>query len=379
MVYYVDPQSYSNLAVYDHSLITNMRETDVVFYCSVKYDHAPFSHTTVRSVFSYSDQPTATRKMMSYARSMLTILRDAWRERPDVIHIQWIRLWPVDYMLVLILHALGIRVIHTAHNVLPHNPRARDKQLFTLYYKAVDAIIVHSHRTKDELVAMAGVKEKVKVIHHGMLPATVDDKACSEKMNELRRTYRLTDKSVVFACMGSQNKYKGTEIVFQAWKESDVLKKDDCHLFVVGKNENIEYDIVEGITNVHIIKGHIPDIDFHAIMRLSSVILLPYLKISQSGVLFTALQTGVPVLVSDVGGLAEPLQVADVGWNIGAPEVDTLQQTMEHLAANPQLIAEKKNNTAAFDKVRQAYSWKDIAKETETLYHEEKKQTHTKK
>ena len=72
--------------------------------------------------------------------------------------------------------------------------------------------------------------------------------------------------------------------------------------------------------------------------------LLPYRRISQSGVLFTALQLGVPVLVSDVGGLTDPLRYGAVGWSIGEPSVQSLSDAMVYLAEHPTELSNCRKN-----------------------------------
>lgn len=368
MIYYVDPQSYQNLAVYDHSLLSNMAGADITYYANVRYDHLPLPNVKMRKVFSYSGCSNPLAKILSYTRSMVGILLDARRERPTVIHIQWIRFWPLDFLLVFLMHLLGIKVIHTAHNVLPHTRHAGDSTMYRLYYKAVDRIIVHSERTKRELDDLSGCAAKTCVIHHGVLASACDMDQCNRRMEELRQRHGLNSSTVVFACLGLQNKYKGTDMVFKAWKDSKVLCGSDSALLVVGKNENIDYSVVEGMSNVHIVNEKVPELDFNAYMRLSSVILLPYVKISQSGVLFSALQAGVPIMVTDVGGLAEPLKVARVGWNIGAPSVCHLQAAMEQLYTDRRQIDEIRQDYAAFESVRKAYDWSGISAQTMELY-----------
>lgn len=130
MIYYVDPQSYQNLAVYDHSLLSNMAGADITYYANVRYDHLPLPNVKMRKVFSYSGCSNPLAKILSYTRSMVGILLDARRERPTVIHIQWIRFWPLDFLLVFLMHLLGIKVIHTAHNVLPHTRHAGDSTMY---------------------------------------------------------------------------------------------------------------------------------------------------------------------------------------------------------------------------------------------------------
>lgn len=367
-VFYIDPQSYLNLSVYDYSLLKDMKDVEVTYYANIKYDCECPTGVTMRKVFQYSDCTSPLAKLLSYTKSMMRILMDARREKPDFIHIQWIRFWPLDYMILLVLHLLGIKVVYTAHNVLPHTRHFGDKTMFRLYYRAVDKIIVHSKRTKQEIIAMTGNARKTAIIHHGILNSKVDSTQCEERIRELRKEFCISDNTVVFSCLGLQNKYKGTDMVFRAWKASEKINKSNCVLLVVGKNENIDYSVIADRANVHIVDAKVSDLDFNAYLRLSSVVLLPYLNISQSGVLFSALQAGIPVLVTDVGGLAEPLEIANVGWNIGQPSLTHLQCAMEKLCSDKPRIDAIRNDTDSFEKVKKAYDWSEISEQTANLY-----------
>ncbi len=374
MIYYIDPTSYLNLAIYDHSLLSNIKGIDITYYANVRYDYLPIANVNMRKTFKYSGYKNPLAKVFSYTKSIMRILRDAKRERPDLVHIQWIRFWPLDYAVIFLLHLLGIKVIYTAHNVLPHTRHWGDCIMHRLYYKAVDKIIVHAERTKQEISALADCAEKVSVIPHGVLSTSCNLNDCERRIEELRQKHGINTDTVVFSCLGLQNKYKGTEMVFQTWRESEIIKRSDCALLVIGKNENVDYSMVNGMSNVHIVNEKVSEIDFHAYMRLSSVVLLPYISISQSGVLFSALQAEIPVLVTDVGGLADPLKIAPVGWNIGEPSLNNVRTAIEWLCANKQEIDKIKQDDTAFRKVRDAYDWSNISALTANLYNHTKSQ-----
>ena len=112
----------------------------------------------------------------------------------------------------------------------------------------------------------------------------------------------------------------------------------------------------------------ISDIDFQGYLHLSSLLLLPYRRISQSGVLLTAIGAGIPVLVSDVGGLTEPLSYGDVGWNIGAPTEENLARYMLHFVSHRTEIDIKRSNISDFEHLRQVYSWVTIGQRTSEFY-----------
>ncbi len=369
-IYYIDPQSANNTAIYDRSLLSGMTQTEVVYYNSVLYNIDPLERGETRCVFNYNICRNVLVKSVSYVRSLLAILRDARRERPDIVHIQWIRIWPIDMLFIFLLHLLKVKVVFTAHNILPHNEKSGDKFKFTRYYKALDAVIVHAERTRDEMAESLGIdKKKIFVKHHGIIDNSFDADLLKQRMSELRSELGIPADALVFSSMGLQNHYKGTDLIVKAW-EKDMFEREDCHLLVVGRNDGIDFSSIASHPRVHVVSGTVPFLDFEAYLRLSSVVLLPYRKISQSGVLFSAIQAGIPCLVADVGGLPEPLQFGNIGWNMGEATKDNLLSMMQRLSADIAATKSLAAHPEEFQKVCEAYSWPSIAAETEALYRE---------
>lgn len=76
-------------------------------------------------------------------------------------------------------------------------------------------------------------------------------------------------------------------------------------------------------------------------LRLSNVISLPYSKISQSGVLFSAIENDIPMIVSDVGGLSEPLSIGNIGWILDEPTANNLYKEIHSIEQKPKIIKDK--------------------------------------
>ena len=377
-VFYIDPQSYNNLSVYDASLLSHVHGFNMVYYHNVLYQCDRVKGVDYRGVFRYRRDFTALRKVLSYGWSLFRIAFDAVRLRPQVVHIQWFRLWAVDSLLVLFLRLLGAKIVHTAHNVQPHDATPADGRHYRWFYRHCDTIIVHTERSLGELRAFlnlppdgqgcSGLPSRLCVIPHGMLPLPVDEADVAQRVAELERQYQ-TQGRVVFTCMGMQNYYKGCDLVCQAWASRPELHDGGrCLLFMVGEVQNADLSPLMECPGVHIVDRMVSDLDFAAFMSLSSVTLLPYRRISQSGVLFTALQLGVPVLVSDVGGLTDPLRYGAVGWSIGEPSVQSLSDAMVYFAEHPTELSNCRKNQEAFAAVRSAFSWELIGEKTSQLY-----------
>ncbi len=368
ILFYIDPQSYNNLSIYDKSLLEQVKGWDIYYFHNVKYQCERIPGVNYIPAFAYSDL-SGLKKLASYVASIKRVIQAARRLHPSVVHIQWFKFFPVDVFLVACLHLMHCKIVYTAHNVLPLTKHRRDKFVFRWFYRHADAIIVHTENSKRELVKLCpSAESKVNVIRHGMLSTALDNAAVSDRCKALEEKFQAKGK-IVFASMGYQNYYKGIDILAEAWASSPLLGGNDkVALFIVGKSEGAHYDNLKDCSNVYIVNEVVSDLDFDAYLRLASAVVLPYRRIYQSGFLFTALQRGVPVIVSNVGGLPEPLKLAKVGWNIGETSVDNLKKALETIVQAPDSLFAIKNDREAFETVRKEYSWDKIGQQTSELY-----------
>lgn len=369
-IYYIDPQSYNNLSHYDYFLLSNVKGHKITYYYSDQYQLDKFPADERRCRFHYNGKKTTIAKALSYVWSILRLIKDVLLERPNIVHIQWIRLWHIDYFFAWLLVHLGIRVIFTAHNILPHVQRPGDEKHFCKYYHMVNDIIVHTSRTKEELIEQMGVNaDKIHVIYHGVFESEISKEDVDIRCEELRNLLHLSDNDVVFSCLGVQKSYKGTDSVIQVWAGTpELCYNPNARLLIIGRKHDVDYTPVQNLTNVYILDEMISDLDFEAYLQLSSVVLLPYKRISQSGLLFSAVCRYTPILITDVGGLAEPLKYGHIGWNIRKPDEEALQREMIRLSKAKTEVDTMREAKSQFDNVKVMYSWEKIGASTAALY-----------
>jgi glycosyltransferase involved in cell wall biosynthesis len=92
---------------------------------------------------------------------------------------------------------------------------------------------------------------------------------------------------------------------------------------------------------------------------------LPYREADQSGVLFTALAFEKPLLVSDVGGLAE-LVASGAARAVAAGDAQALHGALEELLADRVQLRAMAARAGA--EAREHYAWEDIGRRTLALY-----------
>ena len=373
MIFYIDPQSMINLAKYDYYLLRGI-DMPVCYFCSKYYDADINPRMTYKRVFRYNKMRSNWMKAVSYIASWLLILLNVVIKQPKVVHIQWFRIPSFDYMMVRILQRLfRIKVVFTAHNILPHQGNeSKNTDTFRKAYHSFDRIIVHSQTTRQEIVDTFHVDgNKIEVIRHGILPFNVSDeqyKACKPQLDE---KYAALRGKTVFSALGYQNFYKGTDLLASVWASTPELRNSkDAMLLIIGKvNEaRLDLSMLEGISNVISDNRRIPDEEFVYLLRHTSVYLLPYKEISQSGAMLTVLTEHVPLLLTDVGSLAEPLAVAPIGWKIQPSDEQDLKKALLYLIDHNEEIETIHNGHEAWEKVCAFYDWTIISRQTQELY-----------
>lgn len=368
VLFFIDPMSYNNLGMYDYSLLKNVKGYRIRYYGSIRYDRRKLPEVVYRLIFRYSSIRQVILKSWSYLCSLVRLWKDVRREKPALVHIQWIRLWAADYLFLRYLVRKGIPVVYTAHNVLPHDSGKRYFRQYARYYSRVTKIIVHTAASKAEMIRHFGIsEEKVEVIPHGILDMNTPDLCPEKRMERISAGYGVSGK-IVFAALGMHSFYKGSDLIVKLWSEDGHFRDNpDIQLFMWGKSTNVDLRPLEGVKNVSVRNEYISNEDYLAVLRLSDVVLLPYRTISQSGVLMSVIQERVPFLVSEVGGLTEPLQFFDVGWSLGAPSYENFRQAMLHLLADRQSLKRKKES-GDWEKLKEKYSWETIGRKTTDLY-----------
>jgi glycosyltransferase involved in cell wall biosynthesis len=264
----------------------------------------------------------------------------------DVVHFQWLpvpgvdsRLLPRDRPLVL-----------TVHDPEPRVARGRPGRRRLAH--AMDALVVHSEAGRERVAASLGVPvERVHVIPHGVLGEVGGARAEADPPEVL--------------LFGLLRPYKGLDVLLEAWRGLDP-GEPAARLRIVGAPR---YDIAAlraaAPPGVEWDARWISEAEVAPQFRRAAIAVLPYLDADQSGVLFTALALGTPLVLSDVGGFPE-IAATGAAEIVPAGDAGALRDTLARLLADPGRRAEM--SAAAFRAARERYGWDAIAERTLALY-----------
>ena len=277
------------------------------------------------------------RVFLYYAR----LLRYAAGAKPDIFHILWNNKFEVfdRTLLMLYYRVLGKRIVLTVHNVNGKKRDGKDTWLnrltLQLQYRQADHIFVHTEKMRRELRDDFGIDgSRVTVIPFG-----VNNDAPNTSLQPEEARYRLgirqSEKVILF--FGNIVPYKGLEYLVASFQQISALHHE-YRLIIAGRatrypeywagvRERIEQDVQEG--RVLLRANFIPDEETELYFKAADVLVLPYRRIDQSGVLFLAYGFGLPVLAADVGSLKDDIVEGKTGFLFRPEDPIDLAKTIE--------------------------------------------------
>jgi len=355
----VDPSAYT--PPYDHALCTALARAGATVRLQTSrfaYADAPAPEGYERVVRFYRRAPGGPGSRRRFAAKLAQHVPDmlAYRRAAaaaDVVHFQWLTVQPVDVALLPRARPLVL----TAHDVLPREPRRGQLAAQRRLYERVDAVVVHSAHGRDRLVRELGVPAaKIRVIAHGAFEHLT--RVPGER--PLPSALAAVDKPVVLF-FGLLRPYKGLDVLLRAWRDVD-----GAELWIVGMPRMDVRELRAGAPpSVRWVPRFVPDEEIAAYFRRADLVVLPYREIDQSGVLFTALAFGAPLLLSDVGGFGELAQEGAAAL-VAPGDAGALAAQLRRLLAD----APARAGLAAGARAAAAgrYSWERIAREHLALY-----------
>jgi glycosyltransferase involved in cell wall biosynthesis len=276
----------------------------------------------------------------------------------DVVHYQWLTAPALDVHLLPDRHP---RVM-TAHYILPPQPTDRRVKSAARLFGAMDAVVAHSEhsaaRLRDELGLDPG---RVRVIPHGAfdyLTRLPEEKPLPAELEGA--------EGPVILCFGLLRPYKGIENLLAAFQGLE-----GAELWIVG---NPRMDVAplrelaaQAKGRVRFVTRFVDDTEIPAIFRAADVVALPYLDAEHSGVLYTGLAFGKPMVLSAVGGFPE-VAATGAGRLVEPGDVEALAEALGDLAGDASARAELA--AAAERAAAGPFSWEEAARLTLDLYRE---------
>jgi glycosyltransferase involved in cell wall biosynthesis len=347
----VDPSAFT--PPYDHALCAALARggADVELVTSrFAYGSVPRGEGYRVNDFFYrravGGAGSRTRRAAKLAQHATDMLRYRVHARAaDVVHFQWLTVPQLDVRLL----PRRRPIVLTAHDVLAREPRPGQLRAQARLYRRADAVIVHSRHGAERLYELDAHPATVFVIPHGAFTHLAEQPHEQPLPEELAAVERP-----VVLCFGLIRPYKGIDVLLAAWRGIE-----DAELWIVGLPKlDLAPLRAAAPPGVRFVPRFVADEQIPAFFRRADLVVLPYREIDQSGVLFTALAFGAPLLLSAVGGFPE---VAATGAAELVPPGDpgALHAALARLLADP--AARERLAAAARQAAATDYSWDRVA------------------
>ena len=245
---------------------------------------------------------------------------------PDLVVIAyWMPFFALAFSAIArALRRRGIRTVAILHNMLPHERHPGDRWLSRLFLGSCDGFVVMSSSVERDVHALRS-SALVERIEH----PTYDLFGAPLPRDEARRRLDLPPDVPVLLFFGFIRKYKGLDVLL-ASMPAVVERLPDVRLVVAGES----YDAMDEALDVvrrHGLEPHvrfdmtyIPADTVPAYFGAADVVVQPYRSATQSGVAQIAFHFEKPLIVTDVGGLAEVVPHERAGFVVPPADAPAL-------------------------------------------------------
>ncbi len=357
-----------NLAAFDEKLANVFMQASIntkLYTFSLQYPGFLFPGTT-----QYSTDPAPEKLSIDVAINSINPFN--WikvglkikRERPDLIIVRyWIPFMApcLGTILSIVKKNKHTKVIAIVDNMIPHEKRLGDKLLTQYFVRAVDGFLTMSQKVQNDVKLFTNKPSCVSphpiYDHFGEAIPTAD----ARKFLHLD----VNDKVILF--FGFVRAYKGLDLLIEAMADP-AIKAAGIKLVIAGEFYESPTPYLTqieqlGLTDtISVYNQYIGEKEVTQYVSAADFIIQPYRNATQSGVTPMAYHFLKPMLVTNVGGLADTVPHDKVGLvvqphprSIAEGIVQLYERGTAHFM--PHLITEKKK-----------YSWEQMRQSFLTLY-----------
>ena len=364
---------HGGMDYYDFGLCEGLDEAGikVTLYTCDETLHKTGARYEVRFPYRgiYGKDPAWLRGMR-YIRGSFRALMSAKLSQARIAHFHFFHVGPLELLNVLLAKLLSFKVVVTAHDVRSFAESLSIPWMVKEAYRASDLIIAQSGVSKRELTEVLGEPEaKIAVVPHGNYLHVIEE---VPTRREARARIGLSKEARVLLFFGQIKEIKGLDILLRAMPRL-VRKHPNTVLLVAGKvwkddfrryREQIDELGISDNCVLHV--RYIPNSEVSYYYGAADLVVLPYRRIYQSGVLLMAMSYGKPVVASDIEGMAEMIADGDNGYLFSSGDAEALaEKLIGALSDLGELGAAGKRGLLH---VKEHHDWKQIGEMTVSCY-----------
>ncbi len=293
-------------------------------------------HATYRGIFGKSP---AWLRGVRFCIGSLKALLGSRLSSHQVAHFHFFHVGPLELFNVLVARLLGLRVVVTAHDVEAFK-QGLSIPLFVRYaYRLAHRVIAHSQIAKRELMGDLGISDKkIDVVLHGNYTDNVQKYLTRDAA---RAHFGFLPEQRILVFFGQIKDVKGLDILLNGFALARQNDKS-LHLLIGGRVWKTDFSKYAEIIAQNDLTAHctlhiryIPDAEVPFFYRCADLVVLPYSRIYQSGVVLEAMSYGCAVLVSDIDGMLEAVEDERTGFVFKNQDAQHLAQRVGEVFSTP--------------------------------------------
>ncbi len=309
----------------------------------------------------FSEQKTTfnfpiTREINSV--SPLNWLKTGWKimnSRPDILIVRfWLPFMAMSLGSICRIVKLNrhTKIISIADNIIPHEKRPGDKLLCRYFIGSIDAFITMSGSVLKDLEKFRYKKPKILTPH-----PIYDHYGAVETREKALINLNLSKEDRYILFFGFIRDYKGLDLLLKAFS-NPYFKPNRIKLIVAGEfyADEIKYrELIKELNledDVILRTSYISNTEVQHYFNGADIVAQPYKSATQSGVTQIGYHFNKPMLVTNVGGLAEIIPHMKVGYVV-EPNSEEIAKALIDFFENKRL----EDFTGNIIKEKERFSW----------------------
>ena len=271
---------------------------------------------------------------------------------------------------MILAKLLFAKITLTIHDVKSFSKKNKSSFYSSLIYFFSDLILTHNQFSKAEITFnFPYLANKIEIIPHGNYTPFI---SIEENQKITRTKLNIPQEKKVLLFFGMIKSVKGLDVLLKAMPE--IIKSNpNILLLIAGKPWRDDFSKYEDLINNLKIRKYcqleikfIDHKDVSSFYSASDIVVLPYRKIYQSGVLMMSLSYKKPVVVSDLPSFKEVVEDKKTVVFFLAENSSSLAEAIISLLNDEKLLVDIKKNS--FDLMQEKFSWTHIGQLTSNAY-----------
>lgn len=299
-----------------------------------------------------------------FAAGITTVLRQAARCRPDVLHAHW--LLPNGFMAAVASRRLGIPLVVSVPGsdaqVAGKNPLFRSMARFA--FRQAGLLTANSESLRDSVVRLGADPAKFDMIIYGTDPAALRPNPAG--VDALRAELGIAPGTVVLLSVGRMVYKKGFDVLVRALADPALGQRDVVAVMVGQGDQWAEWQALAaslGVADRVRWVGNVPKDRIGVYYNLADILVMPAVSRPADGLnvcVLDAMSCAKPVVGSDVAG--NPLAVVDgvTGLLVQEQDAHALAAALARLVDDPAL--RQRMGAAGRRRIEQELGWPHLAR-----------------